>query len=49
MSQVEFVEHIGSKNIVPSVQDALARANELQADFSGLGEEVASEMEHACL
>ena len=46
MSQVEFVEHIGEKNIVPHVQDALSRAHEIQADFSGFGEEVASEMEH---
>jgi SulP family sulfate permease len=46
MSQAEFVEHIGGKNIVPHVQDALIRAHEIQAGFSGLGEEVASEMEH---
>ena len=49
MSQVEFVEHIGEKNIVPHVQDALIRAHEIQAGFSGLGEEVASEMEQICL
>jgi SulP family sulfate permease len=45
MSQVEFVEHIGKKNIVANVQEALTRAQEIRAGFSGLGEEVASELE----
>jgi SulP family sulfate permease len=49
MRQAEFVGHLGEKNIVANVQDALTRAHEIQAGFSGLGEEVASEMEHACL
>jgi SulP family sulfate permease len=49
MSQAEFVENIGEQNIVANVQEALARAHQLQAGFSGLGEEVASEMKHACL
>ena len=44
MSQVEFVEHVGERNIVANVQEALNRANEIEADFSGLGEEVAAEM-----
>ncbi len=49
MRQAEFVGHLGEKNIVANVQDAITRAHEIQAGFSGLGEEVASEMEHACL
>ena len=49
MSQPEFVEHIGEKNIVPHVQDALKRAHEIQAGFAGLGEEVAAEMQQVCL
>jgi SulP family sulfate permease len=49
MGNVEFVGHIGEKNIVANVQEALTRAHEIQAGFSGLGDEVASEMEHACL
>jgi hypothetical protein len=39
------VEHIGEKNIVPHVQDALKRAHEIEAGFSGLGEEVAAELQ----
>jgi sulfate permease, SulP family len=31
MSQVEFVEHIGEKNIAANVQDALKRAHEIDA------------------
>jgi SulP family sulfate permease len=49
MGQAEFVEHIGEKNLVANVQAALARAQEIQAGFSGLGEEVASELELASL
>jgi SulP family sulfate permease len=55
MSQAEFVAHIGEKNIVPHVQEALRRAHEMMrvreiaGDFAGLGEEVGSEMEHASL
>jgi SulP family sulfate permease len=49
MSQPEFVAHIGEKNIVPNVQYALKRAREIHADFNGLGDEVASDMEHALL
>ncbi len=49
MNRPEFVEHIGAKNIVLHVEDALKRAHEIQAGFSGLGEEVAGEMEHALL
>jgi len=49
MSQVEFVGHIGEKNLVANVQDALRRAQEIQAGFSGLGEELASDLEHASL
>jgi SulP family sulfate permease len=47
MSQREFVNHIGARNIVPHVQDALKRAQDMESGFSGLGEEVASELEHA--
>jgi SulP family sulfate permease len=48
MSQFEFVEHIGEKNIAANVQDALKRANEIDAGLVGLGDEAASAIEHAC-
>jgi SulP family sulfate permease len=49
MSQEEFIEHIGAKNLAANVQEALDRAREIHAGFSGLGEEVALELEHAAL
>jgi SulP family sulfate permease len=44
MRQADFVEHIGEKNIVSHVEAALTRAREIQAGFSGLGEQAASDM-----
>ena len=32
MKQAEFERHIGARNICPSIQDALARAEELHRD-----------------
>jgi SulP family sulfate permease len=49
MVQADFVSHIGSANIVPHVQDALKRAREIESGFSGLGEEVAAELQNVCL
>jgi sulfate permease, SulP family len=49
MHQAEFVAHIGAANIVPHVQDALKRAREIESGFSGLGEEVAAELQNVCL
>lgn len=44
LKQAEFVEHIGERNILPHVQAALARAREIQEDFSGVGEEMARDL-----
>jgi SulP family sulfate permease len=41
LHQAEFIDHVGSANIVPHVEAALRRAREIQASFSGLGEEAA--------
>jgi sulfate permease, SulP family len=49
MEQTEFVEHIGRDNIHPHVQDALARARQISENFSGIGEEVAHDLETARL
>jgi sulfate permease, SulP family len=49
LEQAEFVEHVGAPNIVPHVQAALARAQEIRSRFSGVGEEAARDLEHAPL
>jgi SulP family sulfate permease len=41
LQQAEFIEHIGSENICPHVEGALARAKEVFECFSGVGEEAA--------
>jgi len=38
LHQVAFVRHVGANNIVPHVQDALIRAQELHLGLSGVGE-----------
>lgn len=45
LHQAEFVEHVGSENILPHVAAALERAQQISADFGGLGNEVAAEMQ----
>jgi SulP family sulfate permease len=49
LHQVEFVDHVGERNIVPHVQAALDRAREIRAGFSGVGEEAARDLEHSSL
>jgi SulP family sulfate permease len=46
MSRSDFLKHVGAENVLPHVQAALARAQEIQADFAGVGRELATEMEH---
>ncbi len=41
LRQADFVRHVGASNIVPHVQAALARARDVRAQFSGLGDETA--------
>jgi SulP family sulfate permease len=45
LHQAEFVEHVGSENILPHVAAALERAEQINAQFGGLGSEVAAEMQ----
>jgi len=42
--QAEFIGHVGVHNILPHVQAALMRAEEIQSSFSGLGEEAARDL-----
>jgi SulP family sulfate permease len=44
LAQAEFVGHVGSENILPHVAAALERAQRINADFGGLGKEIATEM-----
>jgi SulP family sulfate permease len=46
ISGSDFLKIVGPENVLPHVRAALARATEIQADFSGIGREVAREMEH---
>ena len=45
LHQAEFVEHVGADNILPHVAAALDRAEQINAEFGGLGNEVAAEMQ----
>jgi len=44
ISRSAFLDHIGPENVLPHVQAALARAQELQGDFEGVGRELAAGM-----
>jgi sulfate permease, SulP family len=41
----EFIEQIGAENVLPNIQAALGRARAIQEDFSGIGHEMAMELE----
>jgi sulfate permease, SulP family len=49
LDQGEFVEHVGQDNIVAHVQAALARAEQIQSRFSGVGEEAARDLARTSL
>ncbi len=46
LSRSDFLKLVGPENVLPNVQDALNRAREIQGDFSGIGHELALELEH---
>lgn len=46
ISRSGFLEHVGPENVLPHVQAALARAQQLQGDFEGVGRELAADMAH---
>lgn len=49
LHQTEFVRHVGARNIVPHIQAALVRAQEVGAGFSGVGEDTARDLAGASL
>ena len=46
ISRSDFLKRVGSENVLPNIQAALARVNEIQGGFEGVGRELALEMEH---
>ena len=46
ISRSDFLKRVGPENVLPNIQAALARVNEVQGDFEGVGRELALEMEH---
>lgn len=49
LEQAEFVRRIGRENILPHVQAALERAAEIHAEFDGIAQEAAQDLETAPL
>ncbi len=47
LQQAEFVEHVGEENILPHVQAALERANQIASEFEGLAAEAAESLRRA--
>jgi len=41
LQKADFIEHIGSENVLPHVEAALQRAQEISSAFGGVGEEMA--------
>jgi SulP family sulfate permease len=46
MSNSNFLKYVGAENVLPNVRAALARAHEIQADFAGVGRQLAADLEH---
>ena len=46
LARSDFLERVGPENVLPNVQVALDRAREIQQDFSGIGHELALDLEH---
>jgi len=44
ISRSDFLKRVGPENVLPNIQAALVRVNEIQGDFEGIGRELALEM-----
>lgn len=49
LQQADFMRHVGSENILPHVEAALRRAQEINAGFGGVGQEMAHDFERSSL
>ena len=47
--KADFIEHIGRGNVLPHVEAALQRAQEINAAFGGVGQEFADDLQHSSL
>ena len=46
LARSDFLTHVGAENVLPHIQQALVRAHEIQSSFSGMGRELALDLEH---
>lgn len=46
LARSDFLTHVGVENVLPHIQQALSRAREIQSSFSGMGRELALDLEH---
>ena len=44
LARTDFMDEVGQRNILPNIQEALDRAREVGASFSGVGPEIAHDM-----
>ena len=49
LNTADFIEHIGPENVLPNIDAALKRAHEINADFGGVGQEMAQDFQRADL
>lgn len=49
LHRADFMEHIGSENILPHIEAALQRAREINAAFGGVGKEMADDFQRTSL
>lgn len=49
LEDAAFADHLGPQNLVPHVQAALERAEEIWSRFSGVGEDAAQDLAHAAM
>ncbi|MEZ5289798.1 MAG: SulP family inorganic anion transporter [Vicinamibacterales bacterium] len=49
LEQAEFIEHVGANNILPHVEAALRRAQELRRGFPGVADDTARDLARASL
>ena len=45
MSRSDFLTHVGGENVLPNIEQALVRARQIQDGFSGIGRELALQLE----
>lgn len=49
LQKADFIEHIGRHNVLPHVEAALQRAREINAEFGGVGAEMAGDFQRTSL